>query len=152
MHVAATLIQAQAMTTRDEKFRRMAMRRDLGLRPSERTPPSKVEPSAPYLIAHACFSCRKSFKREAREDGHVCPDCAGQVHGMGRAFKAPASSDAEQWKKVQTLYAHGFRFGGYRRAEGFEPLPERLRDVEAFIRENPHHPNRVADVDESLLP
>jgi hypothetical protein len=62
---------------------------------------------------------------------------------MGRSFKAPPAKDTEQWAKVQALYAAGFRFFGYRSAEG-PPLPDRLSEVEEFVRNNPSHPLRVA--------
>ena len=71
---------------------------------------------------------------------------------MGRAFKTPSSDDAEQWKKVQSLYAYGFRFHGYGNRSDLVPLPDRLREVEAFVKANPEHPYRVAAVDLSLLP
>ncbi len=68
---------------------------------------------------------------------------------MGRSFKAPASRDSEQWAKVEALYAAGFRFSSYRSADG-PPLPDRLAEVESFIRNNPAHPLRVAAPNNSL--
>lgn len=62
---------------------------------------------------------------------------------MGRSFKAPPAKDVEQWAKVQALYQAGFRFFSYRSKEG-PRLPERLADVDDFIRDNPTHPLRVA--------
>ncbi|MDX2298676.1 MAG: hypothetical protein NW204_03035 [Xanthomonadaceae bacterium] len=61
---------------------------------------------------------------------------------MGRSFKAPAARDLEQWAKVKALYDAGFRFFSYR---GFDcpPLPARLADLDAFIRDNLEHPLRV---------
>jgi hypothetical protein len=61
---------------------------------------------------------------------------------MGRSFKAPPTKDLEQWAKVRVLYDAGFRFFSYRSIDG-PPLPTRLSDVEAFIRDNPNHPLRV---------
>jgi hypothetical protein len=63
---------------------------------------------------------------------------------MGRSFKAPKRSDAEQWQKVQALWSAGFRFWSYRSHLDAEPLPERLRDVDDFIRRNPEHLMRIA--------
>jgi hypothetical protein len=63
---------------------------------------------------------------------------------MGRTFKAPKRSDVEQWQKVQALWSAGFRFWSYRSHPDAEPLPERLRDVDDFIRRNPKHPTRIA--------
>jgi hypothetical protein len=109
-------------------------------------------PSPRYLIAHACFDCRKSFKVVPRtENTAVCPNCGGQLHRMGRSFKAPPATDTEQWAKVQALYSAGFRFFSYRSVEG-PPLPARLSEVEAFIRDNPAHPLRVAAPSNSFKP
>ena len=100
--------------------------------------------SPQYLIAHACFACRKSFKVAPRTDFQsTCPNCGGVIHEMGRSFKAPPAKDAEQWTKVQLLYNAGFRFFSYRSTSG-PPLPDRLSEVEAFIQDNPVHPLRVA--------
>ncbi|MCU0570032.1 MAG: hypothetical protein MUF49_26085 [Oculatellaceae cyanobacterium Prado106] len=69
---------------------------------------------------------------------------------MGRAFKAPKRGDREQWKKVQTLYAFGFRFHLYR--GDYPALPERLREVGAFVAQYPDHELRVGEVERSLFP
>lgn len=71
---------------------------------------------------------------------------------MGRSFKAPKTSDAEQWRKVQALYAHGFRFFTYHSYPEAPPLPERYRDVASFVVENPDHPFRVAEPIPALQP
>lgn len=97
-----------------------------------------------YLVAHACFACRRTFKRALRADRHVlCPACGEPVYPMGRAFKAPARGARGQWAKVQLLYAHGFRFGRYRSYDG-PTLPRRLSEVAQFVKDNPRHPLRVA--------
>jgi hypothetical protein len=70
---------------------------------------------------------------------------------MGRSFKAPPVKDTEQWAKVQALYNAGFRFFSYRSALG-PPLPALLSEVEAFIRDNPAHPLRVAAPNSSFKP
>lgn len=62
---------------------------------------------------------------------------------MGRSFKAPASRDLGQWAKVKALYDAGFRFSSYR-STGGPSLPAKPTQVEAFIRDNPDHPLRVA--------
>lgn len=109
-------------------------------------------PSKKYLIAHACFDCRKSFKVAPRADlSAVCPSCGGTIHEMGRSFKAPPAKDLEQWTKVQALFAAGFRFFSYRSTSG-SSLPDRLADVETFIRDNPAHPLRVAVPSNSFKP
>jgi len=62
---------------------------------------------------------------------------------MGRSFKTPANDDAGQWEKVHRLWSVGFRFWSYRSHPNAEPLPTNLREVDEFIRRNPHHPMRV---------
>jgi DNA-directed RNA polymerase subunit RPC12/RpoP len=95
-----------------------------------------------YLVAHACFRCRKSFKNRPRRDAR-CPQCGGSLYIMGRSFHAPKQRDKEQWEKVRRLHQAGFRFFSYRSETG-PALPSRLADVEAFIAENPSHPLRTA--------
>ena len=125
-----------------EKFRRMALRREAGNRLPPATSASASAGNGRYLVAHACFACRKSFKIAERPQQAKCPNCGGPLHWMGRSFKAPAARDKEQWLKVQTLHQAGFRFFSYR-SHDCPPLPERVADVEAFIRNNPGHPFRV---------
>ncbi|MET0654847.1 MAG: hypothetical protein ABWY94_04660 [Pseudoxanthomonas sp.] len=125
-----------------EKTERMDKRRDIGNRKA--SVPGAPCPAPPYLLAHACFACRKSFKVAPRPDHvAVCPSCAGQLCEMGRSFKAPPMRDTEQWAKVRALYEAGFRFFSYR-SNSAPPLPGRLSEVEAFVRDNPLHPLRVA--------
>lgn len=95
-----------------------------------------------YLVAHACFECRKSWKRHP-ETQAPCPQCGSPLHWMGRSFKAPKHHDREQWCKVEALWGQGFRFNTYGMPAGVEALPERLRDVEGFVRRNPRHPARI---------
>jgi hypothetical protein len=119
----------------------MELRRKIG----NRLPPLPFKPTYPkgpeYLVAHACFECRKSWKVAANREA-VCPQCASLLQEMGRAFKAPKKTDSEQWQKVETLWRAGFRFWSVWSTE-VEQLPERLRDVEDFIRRNPTHPARL---------
>jgi len=61
---------------------------------------------------------------------------------MGRSFRVPPRANIEQWEKVRLLWQAGFRFWSYRSHPEAEPLPDRLRDVEDFIRRNPNHPMR----------
>jgi hypothetical protein len=138
------------MALAQEKQRRMDLRRLSG---SRRLPESSTMPlvrGPRYLVAHACFSCRRSFKVAPRpERMATCPRCGGVLCEMGRSFKAPRAPDREQWAKVQALYAAGFRFFSYR-SQSCPALPARLSEVEAFIRENPGHPYRVAEPNPSL--
>lgn len=103
--------------------------------------PMAVQRGPEYLIAHACFECRKSWKVRADTDA-VCPQCAVPLFEMGRSFKAPKKTDAEQWRKVEALWRHGFRFWSVGSTE-VEPLPSRLRDVDDFVHRNPNHPARL---------
>jgi hypothetical protein len=102
-------------------------------------------------IAFACFTCPASFKRDDENESAKCPNCGGPLHRMGWSFHAPPKSDSEQWKKVQILYAEGFRFQGSG-GRGAPPLPSRLRDVSQFVSENKDHVLRVAPRRAELLP
>lgn len=137
-----------AMASNEEKQRRMEIRRGIGnreVRPSQALPRS----SYAYLGAHACFNCQKSFKLNYEKD-HVCPDCGRKIYLMGRSFKAPKRGNHEQWKKVQKLYALGFRFHRY--GGDYPPLPERLREIDQFVEQYSNHELRIAELDRSLLP
>jgi hypothetical protein len=94
-----------------------------------------------YRVAHACFDCRKSWK-VLPDRAPVCPQCALPLREMGRAFRAPAKTNIKQWKKVEALWNQGFRFWSVGSTE-VEPLPEKLADVQDFIRRNPNHPARL---------
>jgi len=140
------------MGTDSEKWRRMALRREHG----NRTPSKPKRPSVPaaaYLVAHACFSCRKSFKVHPCTDlVVVCPQCGTEIYYMGRSFRTPAMGNAEQWHKVQSLYAHGFRFFSYRSYPDAPRLPARLKEVASFGSANPSHPLRVAPPNQAPHP
>ena len=119
----------------------MQVRKDIGNRVIE---PSKRPSRGPeYLNPRACFTCRKSWKLSEGSAGK-CPECGAQLASMGRNFSAPKKSDADQWKKVEALWHAGFRFVGSVKNYDAEPMPDNLRDVEEFIRENPTHPFRIA--------
>ncbi|MGL5806127.1 MAG: hypothetical protein ACRC2R_02720 [Xenococcaceae cyanobacterium] len=135
------------MSRKEEKQRRMEIRREINNRQVRRN--SSLHHSYPYLGSHACFNCQKSFKLSYKKE-HICPECSSAVYLMGRAFKTPKRGDSEQWKKVQKLYALGFRFHSY--DKDYEPLPEHLREVDRFVERNPNHELRIAESDPSLLP
>ena len=124
------------------KQERMEKRRSIGNRDvaGPFVPPYHRGPA--YLIAHACFDCRKSWKRHG-ERAQVCPECSQPLALMGRTFRAPPNRDREQWEKVRKLWDAGFRFWSYRSFPEAEPFPEKLREVDAFIRRNRRHPMRV---------
>jgi hypothetical protein len=136
------------MTGQNEKARRMELRRETGTR----LPPREFKPTydrAPtYRVAHACFACRRSFKiaydpASSSQPEHRCPGCGEGLHWMGRTFTTPSKSDVEQWTKVERLWNAGFRFQSYRSSPDAEPLPDRLSEVDDFLRRNPKHPFRV---------
>lgn len=138
------------MDSRIEKQRRMELRRKLGYRATPDWPVPERRHGPKYLIAYACFECRRSFKTAPRESREaVCPRCKGPMYEMGRSFKAPASRDREQWLKVLALYATGFRFFSYR-SFSCPALPARLSEVAAFVAANPNHPFRVAASNPSM--
>lgn len=131
------------MTQSPSKSERMELRRAIGNRevPGPYVPPYHRGPEC--LWPHACFECRKSWKL-AEDSTANCPECGGNLHWMGRAFKVPKKADAEQWAKVRALWMAGFRFfnsTGYRGV--VEAFPDRLRDVDDFVRRNQNHPFRV---------
>ena len=103
----------------------------------------------PYNMAFACLECRKSFKREfdlsqEHSEKMKCPDCGGEAYNFGRHFKVPKKADKKQWEKVERLFLAVFRFFGSG-SHGGPKLPEKLCDVERFIKENQNHPLRVAE-------
>lgn len=95
----------------------------------------------PYNMAFACLDCRKSFKREFNlvvecPDELKCPDCGGLAHNFGRHFKAPKKSNLKQWKKVEFLFEHGFRFQKIRPVKNSlesVPYPETLEEAKVFV-------------------
>jgi len=100
-----------------------------------------------YLIAFACFSCRKSFKMGLHAKPQTCPNCGDPLKLMGRSFKTPKNTDYDEWKKVEKLWTAGYRFWSYRRAPDAEPIPKRLSEVDSFIARNPNHPLRTGHLD-----
>lgn len=139
------------MLRRQEKHRRMEIRRNIGNRQVGSNLQLSVGYFYPYLSAHACFSCQKSFKLSCDKE-HICPQCGETVYLMGRAFKAPKRRDDEQWRKVQKLYALGFRFYSYEEDDPpLPPLPKRLREVDNFVLNYPHHELRIAKPNLLLL-
>ena len=93
---------------------------------------------APIASHWVCFECRKAFK-PFRRSAHVingaplpeqasrkCPQCSNPMVNLGRKFKVPKQSDAEQWRKVERLHQAGINFwGGH--------LPAHLNEVDAFL-------------------
>lgn len=130
------------MTSPLHKQERMEKRREIGNRevPGPKMPPYHRGPD--YLIAHACFDCRKAWKRPD-ERKHICPECEKPLALMGRSFRTPSICKHDQWEKVRRLWEAGFRFWSYRSFSDAEPYPDDLREVDDFIRRNRDHPMRV---------
>ncbi len=140
-----------------EKHRRMELRKATGTRVIRPPKPVSFHRGPEYLVAHACFNCRKSYKRPVEYSDkeptpcHSCPDCGECMHEMGRSFKAPKAGDKRQWRKVQILFAAGFRFVGCGSHDGAR-LPTELSELEDFLINNQVHPLKVAAPNNLMLP
>lgn len=131
------------MVDKYEKARRTELLRKKGLRPPPE-PPETNKPRFPaYLVPHACFKCRRSVKIPPREKIARCPQCGGELHLMGRAFKPPRRTDLKQWMKVEKLRQAGFLFASFYNYKDAEAYPQTLREVDDFIERNPDHPMRI---------
>jgi DNA-directed RNA polymerase subunit RPC12/RpoP len=124
------------MTRRRERDRRTALKLATGTRVLRSK--EARQPGPPYLFPYVCFACRKSFKRtiDVNAPGlqdKVCPECGGKAVGLSRKFKAPARTDIAQWKKVEYLVRHGFRFFSL---EGVDAVayPKTLAEARTFVR------------------
>lgn len=55
---------------------------------------------------------------------------------LSRKFSAPKAKDIPQWKKVQYLVEHGFRFQSVREAESGQLVkyPATLEEAKAFVQ------------------
>jgi hypothetical protein len=93
-----------------------------------------------YLFPHACFACRKVFRKPLSTQARLCPQCAGALVTLGRKFHTPKSTNVAQWRKIQLLVEHGFFFESvYRSTEsgGWVAVayPRTLAEVPAFVAE-----------------
>lgn len=79
------LSQDRLMGDPPSKSGRMELRRSVGNRKvtGPYVPPYHRRPD--YLIAHACFDCRKSWKWHG-DTAHSCPQCRGPLAMMGQAL------------------------------------------------------------------
>jgi len=144
------------MPSRHEKARRKSLRKAAGLkRYSELFAERQSRDLAAgrfglrrsaVLVSHACFACRKSFKKSYQpEKDYKCPHCAAPLAYMGRSFKAPRKGETKQWEKVRRLWSAGYRFHANTRRQEVPPFPHKLRDVEVWIAENPRPPFRLRE-------
>ncbi len=82
-----------------------------------------------------CFTCRKSFKRSAREATRTCPDCGGGATQLHQKFRAPPRESSEKWRVVAFLVAHGFRYQSITDDTGRTlSYPTTMREAEEFVR------------------
>ena len=142
------------MVKRSEKARRAQLRKAAGLKRfselfAERqqrdrdlaTPGTR---RSAFLVSFACFGCCKSFKKPFVSDQtDKCPQCAQEMAHMGRSFKAPRRTEPRQWEKVQRLWSEGYRFQTNTRRQHVPAFPNKLRDVDEWIKKNPRHPFRL---------
>ena len=69
----------------------------------------------PTLSQHACFSCRKVFKKPheytVTPTVRICPDCGNDMVAMGYKFRAPKASDVREWSRIETALREGRDYG-----------------------------------------
>lgn len=144
------------MAKRSEKARRAELRKTAGLKRyselfAERQlreqdlGPKDLRRSA-FLVSFACFACRKCFKKPFVPDHqYKCPQCAQEMAHMGRSFKAPRRTETQQWEKVQRLWSAGYRFHTNTRRQHVPAFPNKLHDLDKWIKKYPKHPFRLRE-------
>src|SRR5262245_40502198 len=76
----------------------------------------------PTLSQHACFTCRKVFKKPREYSGYrtsvrstvkisKCPQCGADMVFMGVKFRAPRSDDLKEWTRIETALRDGRDYG-----------------------------------------
>jgi hypothetical protein len=75
----------------------------------------------PALTQHACFSCRKVFKKPTPYASAVargtaartsrCPQCSAALVNMGHKFRAPPMDDVGEWQRIERCVAGGVPYG-----------------------------------------
>src|SRR5438046_292557 len=77
----------------------------------------------PTLSQHACFSCRKVFKKpheygflkkrsnQLGRRTHKCPQCGNNMIYMGYKFRAPAMSNTREWRRIEQALKNGQNYG-----------------------------------------
>jgi hypothetical protein len=72
----------------------------------------------PTLSQHACFTCRKVFKkpheyvRDTRQlVVRACPQCGRDMVFMGVKFRAPRSGDIREWSRIESALREGRDYG-----------------------------------------
>ena len=93
-----------------------------------------------YLFPHACFECRKSFKKPESNAVSACPNCGTPMLPLSRKFKAPKKNDVEAWAVVEYVARSGFRYQSIQTGDGrFVKYPSTLKEAEVFILTYKHH-------------
>jgi predicted RNA-binding Zn-ribbon protein involved in translation (DUF1610 family) len=81
----------------------------------------------PTLSQHACFSCRKVFKKPheytVTPTVWVCPECGNELVAMGYKFRAPKATDVREWSRIETALREG-RDYGVRTVRKVKPNPK----------------------------
>jgi len=90
-----------------------------------------------HLFPHVCFSCRKSFKKPKRALARLCPQCHEPLVMLSRKFSAPKMTDIDQWRKVEYLVRHGFRFQSIHEPPNGSLVryPATLAEAKLFVEE-----------------
>jgi hypothetical protein len=90
-----------------------------------------------HLFPHVCFSCRKSFKKPKRALARFCPQCHEPMVMLSRKFSAPKMTDVDQWRKVEYLVSHGFRFQSIHEQTNGSLIryPATLAEAKLFVEE-----------------
>lgn len=92
-----------------------------------------------FRYPFVCFACRKSFKHPACTSFRLCPQCRSPMEMLSRKFAAPKSRDVAQWKKVQFLVEHGFRFYSVYEQTAYGSLravryPATMEEARVFVK------------------
>ena len=134
----AELRKAAGLKRHSELFaERQQREQDLGPQGSRRSA---------FLVSFACFACRKCFKKPFVPDQqYKCPQCAQEMAHMGRSFKAPRNTETRQWEKVKQLWSAGYRYHTNTRRQHVPAFPNKLRDLDKWIKQNPKHPFRLRE-------
>jgi hypothetical protein len=69
----------------------------------------------PELSAHACFRCRKVFKKphwyKTKQTPvppeYPCPECGEPLLAMGYKFRAPRRDDVKNWNRIKQAIDSG---------------------------------------------
>ena len=93
-----------------------------------------------YLFPHVCFTCSKSFRKPQSNEKSICPDCRGSLIRLSRKFTTPKKTDKAEWRKIQFLVDHGFRFQSiYELVEGsggayrVVNYPRTIKEAKVFV-------------------